>query len=707
MGRKIQLAILWHMHQPPYVDPRGRYFLMPWTYLHGTKDYLDMGEVARRHPGMRINVNFTPSLLEQIAQYVDGSIPDHTLQVMCRDPGELTFSDQEFLLRTCFSIHSGMIGRFPRFRELHDRFRATGGERFEPADFLDLVVLFLLAWCGPVLSADPAIQEIAARGRNFAPADRDNLIAAGREHLARIVPLYKQLSESGIVELSTTPYNHPILPLLIGSGAGIASNPSTNLPLVRFEAPEEAERQVDIGLAAFEKTFGFRPRGMWPAEGAVSEQAVRLLASRGVQWIATDEEILRRSLGGEASWGERLRAWNYGGVNIFFRDHFLSDQIGFVYSRWPTRKAVAHFMAELRKRADAMDRDDGLVVVALDGENAWEFYENGGFPFLDELYTAIENSDFVEPVTLGEALDRKPNPENLDYLATGSWIDGELNTWIGDPAKNRAWSMLAAAWQSARDTGGLAPDKADRVRHLLLNAEASDWFWWFGKGHTSAHDREFDFLFRQNLRAIYEELGLDPPEQLERPVEPHPSRQDYARPTSCISPRLTGRLDGFYKWVGAGICSFSHGSIHRLDPIVRQVMFGYDRTHVYLRVDGFRPMRDALGPDMWLRIVFLRPCEQVLQLRFVGGRLLAGVTRNGNGYCTRIDEEVCFEVDDILEMAIPTSWFMEGTKPTVPFPLEFHFVFGTGDLEEERFPWDANLDMTFDPDGFALTSWFV
>lgn len=712
MKRRISVAFLWHMHQPPYEEPRSGLFLLPWTYLHGTKDYYDMGEVARRHPKMRMVVNFTPSLLEGLARYAeDGPIPDQTLLVMSKDPARLTPSDREFLLRTCFGVnHSTMLCRFPRYGQLFDQLHASPAagpvaDRFSPQDFLDLEVLYLLVWCGPTLQADPRVQEIAARGRDYAAADRETLLAIGREFLGRIVPLYRELWDSGQVELSTTPFNHPILPLLCTTHAALEANPSTRLPWARVEAPEEAERQVDEGIQYFAGQFGRPPAGMWPAEGAVSEPAVRILGSRGLRWICTDEEILRRSLGGSMTLRERLLPHTFGGVSIFFRDHFLSDQIGFVYSRWPREKAVKTFMQELRDRAEAANDARAIVVVALDGENAWEHYPDGGYPFLDALYEALSASDFATPVTFSEYLDRHGPGQPLDTLATGSWIDGNLNTWIGDPTKNRAWSFLSETLQVARDVPALAPDKADRVRRLLMRAEASDWFWWFGAGHSSIHEREFDYLFRQNLRAIYDELGLKPPEHLDRPVERDRAAVPVHPPTARISPAISGFRDSYYKWVGSGSCTFQQGSIHRLQPLVAGVRFGFDERSFYLRVDGFRPMEELLKSGDWVSINVSRPEPGTIQVRREDGGLAVEV-QDEQGISTPLTGASA-AVGDILELALPLDFFRPWREGRVPFAMEFHLVLGSADLSDERFPWDAVIDVACDPMGIVLSNWFV
>ncbi len=700
------------MHQPPYEEPRSGLFLLPWTYLHGTKDYYDMGSVAQRNPQMRTVVNFTPSLLEGLSRYAEpGLIPDQTLQVMLKDPDQLTKADSEFLLRTCFGINrETMLTRFPRYVELFNNLHASAASGnassgFSTRDFRDLVVLFLLVWCGPTLQQNPEVQAIAEKGQDFSADDRDRLLSIGREFLGKIVPLYRDLWNSGQMELSTSPFNHPILPLLCSTHAATEANPTTRLPWARVEAAEEAERQVDQGLRYFEQTFGRRPAGMWPAEGAVSEASVRMLGSRGMRWICTDEEILRRSLGGSMTLHERLRPHSYAGVSIFFRDHFLSDQIGFVYSQWPREKAVNSFMRELRHRAEATDDDRSVVVVALDGENAWEHFPDGGYPFLDALYQAVSSSDFATPVTFSEYLDQHGPGEPLDFLATGSWIDGNLNTWIGDPIKNRAWSFLAETIDVARDTQTLAHDKIERIQSLLMRAEASDWFWWFGEGHSSIHEREFDYLFRQNLRVIHEELGLQPPDHLDRPLERDRTGVHVHPPTARISPAITGNRDSYYKWVGAGCCLFQQGSIHRLQPLVSGVRFGFDENNLFIRVDGFRPMEELLKNGDWLRLQISRPQPQVVMIRHENEGLVVELIDSAGTAARLADTKAA--VGDVLEISLPLDIFQPWREARRPFAIEFHLVLGSADLSDERFPWDAVIDVACDPNGIVRSQWFA
>lgn len=715
--RKINLAFLWHMHQPPYEDPRAGIFLLPWTWLHAIKDYHDMGDLVRRHPGIHVNVNFTPCLLQQLEQYAHGAVRDQTLEVVCRDPDDLTDTDREFLVRTCLmACPPAFLEKYPRYRQLHDFYRAAGNPGRAAAslgadELVDLTVLFLLSWCGPSLFRDPTVVELSRRGSGFEPGDRATLVKVGREFLKGIVPLYQELSNRGQVELSTSPFYHPLSPLLHSSSCARESDPSVTLPDVRFSEPGELDRQVRHGLDYFEQVVGIRPAGLWPPEGAVSESVIETFQAHGVTWVASDEEILRRSLGGRLAPGERLLPHRFGSVSLFFRERALSDHIGFVYSRWPIERSVGHFMEALEGLAQEALDEDAIVVVALDGENAWEFYPDGGYPFLDALYGAVEASDFVESVTLADYIERFGPGERLDQLATGSWIDGNLNTWIGDPVKNRAWEYLAAAYQAVRDVPGarclVESEKGveHALRCCLMRAEASDWFWWFGKGHDSVHEREFDYLFRQNLRMIYKELGLTTPDYLSRPIDTGQEPVPLIPPSAFISPEINGRNDSFYKWVGSGICEFSHGSIHRQKPIVSRVNFGIDRENLYFRVEGFEPIQELLSPNGWLKIHFARPAQCAVRARgFSGAPILETLDDDGSSAPL---EGGAAGIGEVLEISVPVEYLESSAGSKRPFAIEFCVVIGDRDFELERFPWDSVITMEFDPTSFEVDNWFV
>lgn len=707
MMKKINLSILWHMHQPPYLDPFSRQNLLPWAFLHGMKDYHDMGATVMRHPRMRINVNFTPSLLDQLEGYADGRTVERTLQVMSRSPSELSETELEYLFRTCFGGTDIMASGLPAFVRLRNLYRAAVASgnrvpRLKPSEITDLTVLYLLSWCGPTLAATSTVKALIAKGHGFCPADRDLLIIEARKLIHSTKDLFRDLSQAGIVELSTTPGTHPILPLLCSTASAAEARADVVLPTSRFDSPDEARRQVETGLERFESFFGFRPAGMWPAEGSVSPQAVSIIESAGIRWIATDEAILARSSADVPT--SPRRPWTYNGVSIFFRDHFLSDQIGFVYSRRPAEKAVQDFLDEMKARAATAQSEDELIVIALDGENAWEYYPDGGYPFLDKLYGAIVDSGFINPVTFSEYIDTFGPGKPLRRLATGSWIDGNFDTWIGEPTKNRAWDMLATA-RHAVSASDLQPMNRERVQAHLQRAEASDWFWWFGQGHSSIHEQEFDFLFRRNLRAVYEDAGLQPPACLDRPVSEESAGLPAKMPTAMISPAITGRRDSYYKWLGAGVCNFSHGSIHRLQPLVGAVRFGFDRESIFLAAERFSADNGFIPPGSTVRVVFESPRRLTLVLAFENSGRMSISASDSKGKVIDAQGVVAAAID-VLEVRIPQSLLFERDPHGVK-AVSFFVEIESGGVDQERFPWDSSIEFCWDPRTFELQGWFV
>ena len=713
MAKKINIAFLWHMHQPPYQDASTGTYLLPWVYLHATKDYYDMAVLLEKHPRMKANFNLTPCLLEQLQEYQNGTVNDQTIDLLMRPPEKMSPEERVTVLKLCFlGCPETLIQRFPRYRQLYNFFKAHGSiqdalDSLEDEHFRDLSCLFLLAWCGPTLQAEPAIKEISLKRKRFTEEDKRVLLEKGKELLQKIIPLYRSLHLAKRIELSTSPFYHPLLPLLYSNSQALEANPYCQLPSARFSAPDEVERQIAFGLSYFEKTFGFRSEGMWPPEGAVSQAIVDILKTK-VRWIATDEEILRKSLGGEVSKEERFMPFKHDSLVLFFRDRVLSDHIGFVYSRWPNEKSVQHFMWEAKARADEARDESALLLIAMDGENAWEYYPDGGFPFLDALYTAIENADFLEPVTLSEYLQRHEVTEEIEHVSTGSWINGNLDTWIGDPVKNKAWEYLAHAYQVARDVAHIecaihgGGETSDEFKPCyLMRAEASDWFWWFGKGHASQYKKEFDYLFRQNLKAVYQRASLAPPQYLDRPVDANGTEMVGTRPTAYISPEITGSRDSFYKWTGAGKCEFQHGAVHRLEPLLAALYYGFDTENVYIRADGFKSLKEFLNGDSWFKIVFINPIGRTFHIVSCGDSC---VVQDAGGH---ILDTVEAKVVDVLEIKIPIATIDINLVEQERFLVELYIVAGKGALELERFPWDSVISFEVVTRDFDLENWFV
>ncbi len=463
MTHPLSVAIVWHMHQPFYRDLRTGQIPLPWVRLHAAKDYLHMAEALARHPAMHVTINMVPSLTEQMLAWAEGREADDL--ALLAEQETWSPADKRAILGLCFSISwDKIIRRYGRYAQLLDRRPQALADpaAFSDADYRDLLAWFNLAWIDPTwLQRDPTLAALVARGRDFTLADLRAIHAGQRRIASAVLPRYRQLAAAGQLEICASPYYHPILPLLADSDS--AQRPSPGLPLPRppFRAPEDVAAQLRLAVEAHTAHFGAPPQGLWPSEGAVSPEILPLIRAAGFTWLATGEAILGRSLGRTLQRDGanlltdpralyqpyRVLADTELGPYVIFRDHELSDRIGFLYQGLPGRQAaedMIYRLLEIRRRINDPDRPY-LVSIILDGENCWEHYEHNGDIFLDALYGGLSRRPELKPVTVSEFLDGRRPAATLAKLATGSWIGGDLTTWIGDPEHNRAWDALRRA----------------------------------------------------------------------------------------------------------------------------------------------------------------------------------------------------------------------------------------------------------------------
>jgi alpha-amylase/alpha-mannosidase (GH57 family) len=619
------VLLLWHMHQPRYVHPITGRPLLPWVRLHASSGYLDMARALERRPGVRVTVNFVPSLVEQIEHMLAGA--RDALEAAAEKPtADLDEAERRLLLARCFSVRRDRaVAPRPRYAELlAKRGDAAAPEAlsdrsrtFSTSELTDLQCLFLLAWLGFAAREDhPEVRALDDKGRGYSEDDKRTLLAVVRRAAAAVLPAWRRLAERGQVELSTTAYYHPIVPLLIDSDTGRRARASDPMP-PRFAHPEDAREHIARALEHHARTFGAPPRGMWPAEGSLSPEAVALYGELGVRWLAGDEETLHRSLDAPVA-RARAHAWRFGGVDLVFRDRELSDRIGFRYADVPAAAAAADLVATARSSGG----DGGLCGIFLDGENAWEAYPRRGAEFLDALYARLEEeaaAGRVRARTISEALAERA-AEQLPRLHSGSWIDAAFRIWIGDPLKNRAWAQLARArarlGELERARGAGDPGVAE-ARRLLLAAEGSDWFWWYGEPFSSAEDPIFDELFRAHLEAAWRALGDEPPAEVAEPIgaaaAPRP-----VLPTAFIAPVLDGKADRFYEWQGAATFDLGRGgAMADSGHAIERVHVGFGHDVLYLRLVPARPDRRRIAAS---RLVLrLRAGEREQVVRIVCG----------------------------------------------------------------------------------------
>lgn len=683
----MKLCILWHMHQPFYKNLVSGRYEMPWVRLHGTKDYYDMVAILDNFPKIKQTFNLVPSLLEQIEEYAGGEAVDDHLELSQKDAAVLTNTDKSSILAHFFKAnYATMIKPYKRFNELHKN-KDKALQSFDDQDWLDLQVWSNLTWIDPIFRSENPIKSLFKKGRGFTEDDKKALLKFQQDIMARIIPKYKEVAQRGQVELSVTPYFHPILPLVYDTEIARQSVPQISLPEYRYNHPEDAEAQVLMAIDYFEKRFGFKPRGMWPSEGSVAEQIIPILAKAGIQWIATDEEILSLSLGRGVrgggddsiiSSGELYKPYklqvNGAEINIFFRDHALSDLIGFVYSRMDAEDAARDFINKLEAVDSNFKRNNQsecMVCVALDGENAWEYFPDDGRKFLEAFYAALTNHPTIKSATCSEILGNNGQPTPLKKLHPGSWINHDFGIWIGHYEDNKAWDLLFEAREklSEHHNDSKIPD-VDRKLALkeIYIAEGSDWCWWFGDEHNSPDNDRFDLLYRSHLINVYKLLGADVPPELYEPIRTDYIRSHLIEPIDFIKPTLDGKITHYYEWASAGFfdCRKAGSTMHKADRRLNAIYYGYGkRGEVYMRLD---PSSAADFSRLLIKFDFTSPDN--LDIVFQDGKLISNqkIDYLEWGY-KRILEAGFFAKEMQGELSSVTIKVFEGDKEIERWPV--------------------------------------
>lgn len=560
-SKKLYLCLYWHMHQPDYRDYLSGEFVLPWTYLHAIKDYTDMVYHIEQNPKAKVSFNYVPVLLDQLEEYArqsrDGQVSDPLLRLLkAQDLNAITDQQRQLILDSCFrSNHEKMVQPFPHYQQLHEiygKLKEAESINYVSGHYLaDLLVWYHLAWMGESLRRDkPLVAAMMTKGHGFTLEDRCQLFDFICKTIVELIPRYRALVKKGQIEISTTPHYHPILPLLLDFNSAREASPEMALPETRRYpgGTARAHRHVESAVETHTARFGKKPAGVWPAEGGVSQPALMLLAQQGFHWAATGEGVLSNSLrkyhGDQALYADKRHLYkpyriseDKNSILCFFRDDHLSDKIGFEYAKWHSDNAVQDFVYQLEKIYERFPEGETPVVsIILDGENAWEYYPYNAYYFMTLLYKTLSDHPFIEMATFSEVAqqcnptvtaDKKPLgdanivPPSLAGMVAGSWVYGTFSTWVGDPAKNRAWDLLCDVKQKydlVMASGVLKPDEQAAAERQLGDCEGSDWFWWFGDYNPSASVQSFDLLYRRNLTNLYRLLKLPVPEILSQSI---------------------------------------------------------------------------------------------------------------------------------------------------------------------------------------------
>jgi alpha-amylase/alpha-mannosidase (GH57 family) len=613
LSHPLYVALVWHMHQPYYKNGLQGEYILPWVRLHAVKDYLHMAEVLADHPDVHVTLNTVPSLIEQLVEYAEGRAIDRIQALSLQQ--SWTSDEKAYLLANCFSIHwDNIIRRYPRYWQLLQLRQNARDEALLFAEdyYRDLVMWFNLAWIDPNwLERDPLLREMVEKDAHFSIDDVQAVLDKQREIMGRILPLYRELQARGQLELASSPYYHPILPLLIDNHYARRASPGLPLPNVPFAHPEDASEQIRLTVESHRRHFGCRPRGMWPSEGAVCPEMVYQLAAEGLTWFASDEAVLARSC------GEWVRRDGYGHATnpqllyqpyrsrvgqqppaIIFRDRLLSDRIGFVYKDWNGQHAAEDLIHRLLRIRETLNDQDQpyLVSIILDGENCWEEYEHNGDVFLNHLYGLLDEDPNLRAVTVSEYLEAHPPRNEISSLHTGSWINHNLETWIGEAEQNRAWEYLArtrdrlCAWHAEYPL--LDAAVLEQAWRAIYVAEGSDWFWWYYSRNSSDQDYLFDKAFRGHLASVYMTLGLPVPTWLDEPIAGLATPVHHRPVAAYITPHLSAAPAVSLEWTGAGFLdpAASTGTMQKGHTLIRRLYYGYNPADLFLRLELNEPV---------------------------------------------------------------------------------------------------------------------
>ncbi|MBY0405573.1 MAG: glycoside hydrolase, partial [Cyanobacteria bacterium] len=578
---------------PDYKDNVSGRYLMPWVRLHAVKDYLDMVMMLSEHPTIHQTFNLVPSLLQQIEDYANPGVLDYH-QELTLLKGDYSDDQKRFILERFFDANPHhMIGKFPEYKRLYEKRQGLksledGISLFSDGELSDITAFFNLCWFDPMwMKSRPELKALGQKHRGFTWDEKALILEIQRELVAQVIPTYKKFQDSGHIEITTTPYYHPILPLLIDSDSAKIGRPGAHLPKKRFQSEADARVHLERSVTQYRRLFGKDPKGIWPSEQSISPEAVKLFNEYGFSWAVSSEGNLARSLGiywDKDAYGhyrnihELASAYSYEGVNLLFRNLTLSDNIGFTYATMPPEDAAQDCYQRLKQIQQQMllhpEVHAPVVTIALDGENCWESYQGDGAPFLHALYALLENDNTLKARTVQEYFEVACPAHAilpLNTLHSGSWIESDFHIWIGDSLKNSAWDLLS---QTRED---LVRWQTDNPQHLHLDkaweeiyiAEGSDWFWWYGEPHNSGQDDQFDMQFRLHLKNVYHLMGSQYPDTLDIPLS-SVNGKHVKGPTQLIQPTIDGIISSRDEWAGSGRfdLALGEGAMHRGDRLV-------------------------------------------------------------------------------------------------------------------------------------------
>lgn len=743
--KKLYIAILFHQHQPYYKDPVENYYHFPWVRFHAIKDYYDIAAMVENFQSLKLNINLVPSLIIQLEDYAFNNAMDKDLELTIKNADKLTEEDKVYILKNFFRCNwQTMVYPYPRYNELlekrgkfvSDEDILRKSKLLSKQEFLDLQVWYNLAWFDPIWrKEDLNLANLYSKQQGFSEEDKQYIVKKQREICSKIIPLHKKLQEEGKIEISLTPFFHPILPLIIDTNKAKISNPHIVLPQTHFSHPEDAKWHLEMAVKCYQKHFETLPKGMWPAEGSVSEDIIPLVSELGIKWIATDEDILKNSLLNDKSEEIQkltkhydLRSLIYQNyevehtttgkkVNIIFRDRELADSIGFIYSRWPAKDAVKDIETKLthiykKVYEEQKITSDALVSIILDGENCWEYYPNDGIYFLTELYTMLTTNPLFETVLISEFLEKHPPKHTLKTLWPGSWINANYNIWIGHKEDNLAWEYLTKTrnflTEYINQHPELEKEKIDSCWQEIYIAEGSDWCWWYGEEHYTPDNIEFDYLFRKHLKNVYRILNEPEPPYLNVPIKGITTKKvEYTLPNGFINPEIDGKITNYFEWLFAGKFENKISSaLHQSPNIITSIFFGFDTENLYFRIDYHQKYNQEDISDIIFNIEIKNLSQKeklyIIQFPFLQPQKYKLLFADGTH-----QEINCIAKDKIIELKLPFNLINSYPNSTIQFSISANKIINDKIYQLEQWPENGYIELKHPDENFLKNLWNV
>ncbi len=693
-SKKLSIAFYWHMHQPAYQLSHNGDYLMPWVRLHAVKDYLDMALWTKKFEKLKLNFNFVPALVDSIIDYGENGAHDIHSRLTITPEDNFTDEDKIFILNNFFDAnYQTMILPNNEYHRLYQIVQAAGGNDISVLsnqEYADLTALFNLAWTDPSFkTSNSELKKLVKKEKNYTLEDREKIIQIQREIIAKIVPTLKKLAEKNDIEITTSPYYHPILPILLDY-KNVKKNPIPDDELSSLKTDLDAKLQTKMALDRMEEVFGKRPKGIWPSEQCVSGKTLEMLSSLGVTWSISDEGILANSINFEFEHDFKgyikepyhlLKTYQYktknSDIQMIFRESTIPNLISFEYQNHnpiATANDLYDRIKVLQSKILSSPDNEHLLTIALDGENCWENYLEDGASFLKTLYTLITEDDTLETVLISDYLEKSKEKKVLNKISSGSWINRNFKLWVDEPVKDLAWTYLKRVRQDFSEFVKREPlnPNIEAARKELFICEGSDWFWWYGEPNDSGRDNIFDFIFRTRLKNIYRYLDLDTPKYLDEPLTDMSTSKPSKYPRSLITPEINGLnvTNENDIWNNAGFIEIPDGPVLRDSKLFDKIRFGNDENNFYLKfhLNKYIKENSDLSKKTYQMYIYLRKASHRQDLAPVR---LINKTRNISPVSMeKFHNEIQIAIrNDKLQLlriikAIPGDmWVLEHSKP--------------------------------------------